>query len=545
LLLTSALGLAMVSLRVRTASEFEEAIRMTRKQMWRVLGTLIVVLAVHPAWADDPQAGPCPACCKEGKACSEKCCPTQNAIPPSGPNCQAFLRCDKLKIFDCQAACPAACPRCPQCTSGPATVLYFSKAYTAPVDCPEPTADEFVLISPRVLSWPFPVDCPKPIECRHAAVGMPAVALIPVGTTPVPVPYVRFAVAVRAPAPCIGPCPAAASAFPARSVPDKPSVKQYQVMAKLVDASKPKAASGFTIQLVTVEGQSAKIPLDDQTAKSGEPKKWFEFTVKDFSFEGKPVGFIELNPNPPPKYIGRMPDGTLAVEPPPPMPDVKPALVHTSRGVFQVVRHLNGISLEPPPPPTCAATPAAPRAPALAPPPPPPEEAMRPDGVRTVVSQPMAVPLPAPPVPMAATPPFRGYYQVSPVSVEPMGLGGVIRAVCEEGKSRLEFRNAKYVGYHWEADDNGPVATMESMTYKMTGWDTLKIFADHQQVAICCPNLKALADCVTKDPHGQLVLQGHVQLTYHKKDQPAHKVVVDQAFLRPSDGQLRFEVNLK
>ena len=161
------------------------------------------------------------------------------------------------------------------------------------------------------------------------------------------------------------------------------------------------------------------------------------------------------------------------------------------------------------------------------------------------MSQPMAIPLPAPPVAMAIIPPTAGYCYAGPAPAEPMGLGGIIRVVTDEGKNRLEFRNGKYVADHWEIDDNGTIATAESMTYKMSGCETLKICADNQQVAISCGNLQAWADCLTKDPHGQLILQGHVQLSYHKKGQPVHKVVADEAFLRLSDGHLRFEVNLK
>jgi hypothetical protein len=309
-------------------------------------------------------------------------------------------------------------------------------------------------------------------------------------------------------------------ACPPCPIQDKPAVKQFLVEAKLVDTSKQKGSADFTIHLVTVEGGTAKIPLDHQMTKSGEPKKWLEFTVKDFCTEGRPVGMIEPNPNPSPTYMGRCPDGTpLAVEPPGPIPMARPA---------------------------CAAMPVVPPAPAMIPPPLPPVEATkRPDGMRVmVVARPMAVPPPAPPIPMAMMPPPHGYY-VAPAPSEPMGPGSVIRAVSEEGKNRLEVRSAKYVGYHWQGDDMGAVATMDNVTFKMPGCDSLKMFADHQQVAISCPNFEALADCVTKDPCGNLMLQGHVQLTYHKKDRSVHKVVVDDACLRPSDGYLRFEVNLK
>jgi hypothetical protein len=252
-------------------------------------------------------------------------------------------------------------------------------------------------------------------------------------------------------------------------------------------------------------GKTARTALDRPMDQSDKARKWLEVTVKDFSYEGKPVGFLESNPNPPPEYIGRMPGGTVAVMPPP----------------------------MPPAPPTCAANPCAPL--------PPP--GVRPTDIGTVnlpdgsaccvVSRPASVPPPAPPVAMAAMPPrAAGGYCAAPVPAGPMAFASVIRSVSDKGKDRLEIHN-----------DSFAQMTVDSLDLKVPGCDALKLSVDHQQVAMSCPLLRAVADTVATDHQGQLILQGHVRLTIHQEDHSVvDNIAVDQAVLRLDDGELRLKL---
>jgi hypothetical protein len=257
-------------------------------------------------------------------------------------------------------------------------------------------------------------------------------------------------------------------------------------------------------------GKTQKIPLNSQ-GKEGKPTKWMEVTVKDFSHESKPVGFMELNPNLSPMFIARFPDGMAAVPPPAPIPMAPP--VYTP---FPAVPPMSG--LLPPPVPA------------------PPMDAVKdPEGpgYYAPVSRPLAVPPPAPPVAMAVMPPAapEGYYSC-PVPAEPMAPRGVIRAVRENGKDRLELHHS-----------NSARITVDSFDLNMPGCDSLKVSADHHQVALSCEKLEVVADHVTADHEGRLVLQGHVQVTFHPKDQAVQKVAVEKAILRVTDWHLTLEMS--
>src|SRR5262249_26284006 len=108
---------------------------------------------------------------------------------------------------------------------------------------------------------------------------------------------------------------------------------------------------------------------------------------------------------------------------------------------------------------------------------------------------------PAPTPSMIYAPPAPAVYQAAPMAVPPMPLASVIRVVSEKGQDRLEIHNSSFARM-----------TCESLNLKVPGCEAFQVEADHHQVALSCENLEAVADRMTTDHQGQVILQGHVKL---------------------------------
>jgi|GEM_PF-2631655 len=137
--------------------------------------------------------------------------------------------------------------------------------------------------------------------------------------------------------------------------------------------------------------------------------------------------------------------------------------------------------------------------------------------------------LPAPrPVTMAMPVPVAQCAAMQPAQCQ--GVGCVMRAKCEGGKTQLELENCCM----------GMRAVCESMELKTAGPDALKLTAQQSQIHMEGHGFRAVADCLKCTGGSDWMLEGHVMLSY-KKEGSSAQVRGDRVVLSLKDGQMEFK----